>query len=63
METRLMVRQRSPRWRRTQYWTSIFGAAALLAAMGSGSVFAADPAPADDELQLDAQEMLDRSGR
>ena len=56
METRPIVRRRIPRWRRTQYLTSLFGTAALLAAMGTGSVFAADPLPADGELTLDPQE-------
>lgn len=49
MEPRLTARRRNPRWRRMQCLTSILGAAALLAAVGLGSVFAADPLPTASE--------------
>jgi len=46
VQSRLIIRRRTPRWRRTQCLTSILGAAVLLGAVGSASVFAADPSPA-----------------
>ena len=58
MNSRLTVRRRTPRWLRTKCLTSILGAATLLATVGWGSVFAADPlATADDPAPV-AQEVV-----
>jgi hypothetical protein len=56
VDPRRIVRRSTPRWRRTQYLTSLLGAVALLAAVGTGSAFAADPLPPDDDQTLDPQE-------
>ena len=58
VEDRLAVRRRSPRWRRTKCLTSIVGAATLLASVGWGSVFAADPLPTAEDPAPVAQEVV-----
>jgi hypothetical protein len=53
VESPSILRRRTASRRRTRWPTSILGAAALLAALGSASAFAADPT---DQPKLDARE-------
>ena len=57
MESRSIVRRRTSPRRPTQWLASGIGAVALLAALGSASVLAADPLPTADDPKLDAQEL------